>query len=135
MPYRTYSAGVTRESVTLASVINRIAADPGMKRAAMLSSATTGNPTIRAIRTGEWPAFVFLNYDEPGWPGASKQPTSLDVTRTLAARLGLTQAMDLVVVDPFHTYSSSVRAIALGLEMLRPGGSRSSTTAYRPPIS
>lgn len=99
----------------LGEFANQLMADHGFTRVAAVTARTTGNPALETLDLRTPQFFVSVQYE--GRPEQQVQ----SVTELVAA-LGLTGSLDLVVADPHHTYESSEEALAVSLDLLRPGG-------------
>jgi hypothetical protein len=100
---------------TLSEVMNYLAASwPGVRAVAM-TSAATGLPALAALDLGLIASFESLRYQTmPGQaPHGVMLPAEDDVLAGLARRA---HSIDLVMIDPFHTYEASRRAIAAALD-------------------
>lgn len=114
-------------SVDLGSLANRLIADRALGAVATVTSASTGNPALQRLEHAGLDLLVALQYSHPDQheqrgPGASRRLQSLADVRRQVDELGLRGRMDLAVVDPFHSYASSLECLELGLDLLRPGG-------------
>lgn len=99
----------------LGEFANQLMADHGFARVAAVTARTTGNPALETLDLRTPQFFVSVQYE------ARPDHESQSVTELVSA-LGLTGSLDLVVADPHHTYESSEAALAVSLDLLRPGG-------------
>lgn len=95
-------------AVTLGSLLNEVLIRPEISRAAIITSAPTGNPALNALDAKLARELLIIQYDNH---------TGLD--EVAARHSGL---FDAIITDPFHTYEASVRCLEVCLRLLRPGG-------------
>lgn len=103
----------------LGELANTLLADAGVTRAAIITSPGTGNPAVEAFDLLRVHFAVSLQYQ------------STDEIEELISFGAAT--FDLVVVDPLHTYESSMQCYERSLELLRPGGLLLSHDCVPPP--
>lgn len=108
----------------LASLVNHLMLEDGVRRVAMMSTITTGTSTLLRLDLGLPSVFTSLQFADEDFPGPGRQTPamSLDDVRRYSTDHGLAGSFDLLVVDPHHTYPSSVECLEAGLALIRPGG-------------
>jgi hypothetical protein len=89
------------------------------QNALLLTSGNTGNPALSKINAGLVPNLVSLTYSDTGLThfgddsNEHKGLPMLDVVSTRVKSLG---PFDITFVDPFHSYTSSLEALALAID-------------------
>lgn len=108
--------------VDLGSLANRLIRQGRPAAVATITSSSTGNPALQRLDLSGLDLFVGLQYADADQPVPGRRLQSLaDVSRQVT-ELGLRGRIDLAVVDPYHSYTSSFACLGLGLDLLRPGG-------------
>ncbi len=108
----------------LASLTNSLMREDAFDRVAMITTLTTGTSTLNELELGLPSVFLSLQYADADFPGPGRQTaaTSLTDLREYVVGHGLEGSIDLLIVDPHHTYRSSVECLEMSLALLRPGG-------------
>jgi SAM-dependent methyltransferase len=102
----------------LGTVANQLLSDTRFRRVAVITTATTGNPALGTIDFTLADSALILQYAGEGQPGGFQlKDVGEEVTRP-----HLDGAFDLAMIDPFHTYGSSLECLEMAFGMLRPGG-------------
>lgn len=99
---------MARSDLTLGALANLLLASTETKRAAIITAPETGNFALAEIDLQLARHLVAVQYEHVG-----------EIDAVVAGGRG---SFDLVVVDPFHTYESSVGALERCLDLLQPGG-------------
>ena len=102
----------------LGTLTNELLGDPRFGKVAVITSATTGNPALATIDLARADSVLALQYVGEGQPGGVELA---DIGEEVEQD-HLVGTFDLAMIDPFHTYGSSVECLALALDMLRPAG-------------
>ena len=102
----------------LGTLTNELLSDPRFGKVAVVTSATTGNPALATIDLARADSVLALQYAGEGQPGGVELA---DIGEEVEQD-HLVGTFDLAMIDPFHTYGSSLECLALALNMLRPAG-------------
>ena len=94
----------------LGGLANSLMREPDMRRVVVLTSRATGNRALNRLDLVLPDLLAAVQYMDPSR------------LRDEVTGLGLTGTIDLVVADPFHTYSSSWACLDVALDLLRDGG-------------
>lgn len=102
----------------MGTLTNELLGDPRFGRVVIITSVTTDNPALGTFDLAKADAVLALQYvgeDPPG--GLSLADLAME-----AGRGDFAGTFDLAMVDPYHTYDSSMQCLELALGMLRPSG-------------
>ena len=99
----------------LAKFANDLITRRGLSRVAVITSNTTGNPTLQALDLRRPRLVVAVKYD------GEHGETPADVDELLQP-MNIDGTFDLVIADPHHTFDSTTAGVELGLRLLREGG-------------
>jgi len=102
----------------LGTLTNELLSDPRFGKLAIITSATTGNPALATIDLARADSTLALQYTDGGHQGAV---TLKDIGEEVEQD-HLLNTFDLAMIDPFHSYESSVECLVLAFNMLRPAG-------------
>ncbi len=101
----------------LGGLASRVIDEYQLRRIAVVTSHTTGNPALGTLDLSATELALVVQTPAPV-PGMPTGPTSL----ALAEFQPWHGRVDLVILDPFHTYDASVDGILSAASLVRPGG-------------
>lgn len=107
--------GGSTPAAGLGGLANRLIDEHRLRRIAVITSQTTGNPAVGTLDLSAVDLALVVQTPVTSGAAASTSPALAEVQ---ALRGGL----DLVIADPFHTYEGSVECIIAATTLLRPGG-------------
>ena len=119
MPVRPTVEIVEPGEITLGSLANIVLRRSDVRRAAFITSPSTGNPALRDLDTLAANELLLVQYQ------------SDEHLRTLVEQHR--DSFDVVFTDPFHTYDASQHCLDACLNLLRPGGLLLSHDCVPPP--
>ncbi len=102
----------------LGTVTNQLLSDSRFRTVVVITAATTGNPALGTLDLTRADRAVTLQYAGEGQPGGLRLE---DISKQVKLS-HLAGTFDVAMVDPHHTYESSLECLALALNMLRPSG-------------